>query len=78
MTNGSIGNLAEEILNEVKKENLVKLAEYRIFKNAAEHAPAETEIGQLLQKVASLLRSHSDNVTVGDVESFLGELRDAN
>lgn len=77
MANGSIGTLAEEVLNEVKKTNLVKLAEYRILKNASERQPAKTEMGRLLQKVASLLRSKSDDVTVDDVASFVKELNNA-
>lgn len=76
--NGSIGTLAEEVLSEVKSNQLLKFAEVNILKTASEHPPAQTEIGQLLQKVASALRSKSDELTVGDVESFLGSITNAN
>jgi len=77
MPNGSIGNLAQQVLDEVKANNLVKLAEHQILQNVSGQQPATTEIGQLLQKVAGLLRSKSSNVTVGDVGDFLEELNHA-
>jgi hypothetical protein len=77
MAAGSIGSLAQEVLNEVRKDNLMKVAEHQILKTASSRTPATTEIGQLLQKVANRLRSKSDEVTVGDVENFLRELSDA-
>lgn len=77
MSAGSIGALAQEVLDEVRKTNLVKVAERQILKTASSKTPAKTEIGQLLQKVASRLRSKSDEVTVGDVEDFVREVSNA-
>lgn len=78
MSNGSIGRLAEEVLNEVRAQSTVKLAEQQILKHASESPPAKTDVGQLLQKVARNLRSKSDDLTLGDVEDFFEEVARAN
>lgn len=70
---GEIGRLAEEVLAQVKGENLVKLAEYRALRNAEAQPTASTPLGQAMLKLAEIVRSTSDDVSVADVQNFLKE-----
>jgi hypothetical protein len=70
----SIGNLAEQVLQEVRGAKLTKLAERNIIKDAAENPPAQTALGKELVKVAASLRAsaaESDDVTVAEVQEFV-------
>jgi len=71
----SIGNLAEEVLQEVKSDKLVKIAQYKMLKEAK--PVMRTQIGKTLMKLATDLRTAPDDVTVGDLERFLAEADDA-
>jgi hypothetical protein len=72
--NGSIGKLAEEVVQEVKNLKLEKLAEFKKTAADASHPKLETEIGAALQKLAADLRSKSNVVTVSDVVNFVNEV----
>jgi proline dehydrogenase len=69
---GSIGLLAEEILDEVKNAKLTKLAEHQMIREACEHRPPQTELGKQLVKLAADLRTQSDEVSVDDLQRFVG------
>lgn len=71
---GSIGTLAEEIVESVKQNALIKIAQHEVVKEASQNSVPKTEIGKLLLKVASDLRRESEDVTVADVKSFLDEV----
>jgi hypothetical protein len=76
-TKGSIGTLAEQIVNEVKSESLTKLAQTEFVKVAEKAPNPKTAVGQLLHKIAADLRASSgsdDAVTIGDVKEFLREV----
>jgi hypothetical protein len=67
----SIGNLAEQVLNEVKSDKLVKLAQYKVLKEAQVKPRMRTEVGQALMKLAEELRNAPEDITMGDLEDFL-------
>ena len=69
---GSIGNLAEQVLEEVRSEKLVKLAQVQTVDVDGKKPRMRTEIGKALYKAAQALRSGDTEVTVGDVEDFVG------
>ncbi len=71
----SIGNLAEEVLQEVKSDKLVKIAQYKMLKEAK--PVMRTQIGRTLMKLATDLRNAPDDVTVGDLERFIAEADNA-
>ena len=69
----NIAAVSDEILAEIEQGERTKLAEV-----TAAHAavPAyETEIGELLHKVAEDLRAVPVRVTYNDLDMFLGERR---
>jgi hypothetical protein len=68
---GSIGLLAEEILDEVKNAKLTKLAEHQMIKEACEHRPPQTELGKQLVKLSVELRAQAGEVTVDDLQKFV-------
>ncbi len=72
--NGSIGKLAEDVVNEVKNLKLEKLAEHKKEAAAASRPKLETQIGAALQKLAEDLHSKSNDVTVSDVTDFVNEV----
>lgn len=74
---GSIGYIAEQVLQEVKSEKLVKIAQHQMVKEAQEKPVMHTEIGKTLMKLAEDLRDDSEGVTVGEFESFISEANDA-
>ena len=71
---GTIGKLAEQIVEDVKQNALTKIAQHEVVREASRNPAPKTEIGKLLHKVAQDLRSKSDDVTVGDVQNFLDEV----
>ena len=71
---GSIGNLAEQVLREVRSGELTKLAQHEILRDTERTPKLETEIGKALYKAAQELRNNPDEITVSDVEEFLGVL----
>lgn len=72
--NGSIGQLAEKIVDEVKQNALTKIAQYEVVKEASKRPNPQTEIGKRLLKLAVDLREISEDVTVKDVQNFLKEV----
>jgi len=67
---GSIGKIAEEVLDQVKHNKLVKLAQHQAFKEI-EKAP-KTELGSLLKKMAMLMRNNlQDDITVEELSRFV-------
>ena len=68
---GSIGDLAEQVLREVKSDKLVKLAQYKVLKEAQEKPKMRTKVGQALMKLAEELRNEPEDITIGDLEDFL-------
>ena len=68
---GEIGRLAEEVLAHIKGENLVKLAEYKILRDACAQPTANTPLGQAMLKLAEVVRSKPDDLSVADVQDFL-------
>jgi len=71
---GSIGNIAEQILAEVKQEALTKIAQRDFVKVASQRPHRGTVIGQQLAKLAEELRASEKDVTVADVQNFLAEV----
>lgn len=74
---GSIGELAEQVLQEVKSEKIVKLAQHRILKEAQAKPVMHTKVGKTLMKLAADLRSEPTDLTVSDVENFVNEAGNA-
>jgi len=69
----NIAAVSDEILAEIEHGEQIKLAEV-----AAVRAPVpayETEVGELLHKVAEDLRAVPVQVTYNDLDMFLGEQR---
>jgi len=73
---GSISQIADAVLTEVKSNQLTKLAAHEIVRNAGP-APARTDLGSALQKLAAELRFGALDVTVEDVQNFVTEVDDA-
>lgn len=69
----TIGQLAEQILDEVKKEALVKIAQREVVKEASKRPNLKTDVGKLLHKFAEELRNAPQDVSVQDVKDFLKE-----
>ncbi len=73
---GSIGQLADELVREVKAGKLVKLAEHQILEEAEMKVAANTELGRSLLKLATALRSKSgDNVSMNELKAFLSGIQ---
>jgi len=73
---GSIGQLAENIVNQVKSEKLTKIAEYQLIKQASTEPP-KTEIGRTLAKLAEEVRTQKLGISLEDLNSFLTEVSNA-
>lgn len=71
---GAIGKLAEEIVESVKQNALLKIAQHKVVKEASQKPHLKTEVGRLLHKMAQDLRSKSADVTVAEVQEFLDEV----
>lgn len=68
---GSIGKLAEQVLQEVKEGNLVKLAEYRMVKEACEKPTTRHPFSTALVKLAEILRRKTPDVSIEELKGFL-------
>lgn len=74
MATGSIGILAEQILEEVRATS-VKTAEQEIVKEASARIP-KTELGLALKKLAALVRETKDvNVSMGELQDFVKRMQ---
>jgi hypothetical protein len=67
----NIATVSDEILAEIERGEQVKLAALDAERAAV--PVYETEIGELLHKVAEDLRAVPDQVTYNDLDMFLGE-----
>lgn len=72
--NGAIGKMAEQIVEEVRQNALLKIAQHEVVKEASTRPNPKTEIGKLLHKFAAEIRSVRGDVTVADVKKFLAEV----
>lgn len=73
---GSIGQLAEQVVAEVKAGALTKLAEHEILNEVETRNAAQTDLGKAMLKLATALRGKaSSDVTVDDLKSFIEGLR---
>ena len=69
--NGTIGTLAEQVLQEVKQGSLIKLAEYRMVKEALERPTARHPFARALLKLAEVLRRKNADVSIEDLQEFM-------
>ncbi len=69
--NGTIGTLAEQVLHEVKQGSLVKLAEYRMVKEALDRPAAQHPFAKALLKLAEVLRRKNADVSIDDLQEFM-------
>lgn len=74
---GSIGKLAEQVLQEIRSDKIVKLAQYQMIKEAQEKPRMHTEIGRVMMKLAEDLRGEFGDVTVSEFENFINEADNA-
>lgn len=68
---GTIGNLAEQVLEEVRGAKLMKLAQAKTVSTDSLKPNMRTEIGKALYKAAQALRDEDSPITIGDVEKFV-------
>jgi hypothetical protein len=74
---GSIGEIAEQVLEEVRSSKLTKLAQHEILKEAQAKPVVRTEVGKLLMKLAEEVKSGSADITTEDLETFLSGVSNA-
>jgi len=73
---GSIGQIAEEVLQEVRDGKLTKLAEHVIVEEAEKKAAAQTPLGKAALKLASVIRSNANSdVTVNELKQFVDRIQ---
>jgi nitrogenase subunit NifH len=72
MTYPSISDIATQVIREVRAEETVKTAEAQILQGAVTPAPPETDLAANLRKLAHECRQQSDDITVEDLQEFLG------
>lgn len=73
---GSIGQLADELIREVKAGKLVKLAEHQLLKEAETKVTARTELGSALLKLGAALRSKPGiQVSMDDLKTLLSGIK---
>jgi hypothetical protein len=68
----SIKDIASQVLREVRAEDQVKTAEVQILRGTLAPAPAETVLAGDLRKLAHECRQQSDDITLADLQEFLG------
>ena len=68
----SIHDIASQVLREVRAEDQVKIAEAQILRSAVTPAPPETDLAGTLRKLAHECRQQSDDITLADLQEFLG------
>lgn len=74
---GSIGEIAEQVLDEVRSSKLTKLAQHKVLKEAGSKPIIRTEVGKLLLKLAEEVRHGSTDITAEDLDAFLSGVGDA-
>lgn len=74
---GSIGEIAEQVLEEVRNSKLTKLAQHEILKEAQAKPVVRTEVGKLLMKLAEEVKAGSTDITTEDLETFLSGVSNA-
>lgn len=72
---GSIGQLAEQVLAEVKSGAMTKIAEVQLLNQAEETAKVQTELGKSMMKLAASLRSKTSSISMDELKNFLWGLR---
>jgi hypothetical protein len=72
---GSIGQLAEQVLAEVKSGAMTKIAEVQILNLAEETARVQTVLGKSMVKLATSLRSKTSGISMDELKNFLWGLR---
>lgn len=68
---GSVGEIAEKVLAEVRSAKLTKLAEHQMVKEASEKPRMQTPVGQALLKLAEDIKAQRIEVTDEDLEKFV-------
>lgn len=68
----SIQDIASQVLRDVRAENQVKTAEIQILRGAVTPALPETDLAGNLRKLAHECRQQSDDITLADLQEFLG------
>jgi hypothetical protein len=74
---GSIGEIAEQVVAEVRSSKLTKLAQHQTLKEAQSQPVVRTSVGKLLMKLAEDVKHGSTDITTEDLESFLSGVSDA-
>lgn len=74
---GSIGDIAEQVLEEVRSAKLTKLAQHHILKEAETKPAVQTEIGKFLLKLSEEIRNDTLDITTQDLENFLNGVKHA-
>ena len=72
----TIGDIAQEVLDEVRSSKLTKLAELEVLKNASA-ADHKNEIARTLHKLAMEVRANKIDVSVEDVVGLAREIVNA-
>lgn len=73
---GSIGQLAEQVVAEIKAGAMTKLAEHEILDEAETRNTARTDLSKAMLKLATTLRSKAPNdITINELKSFIEGLR---
>jgi len=68
---GSIGVIAEQLLEEVRNGALTKIAEVEMLKTAEAKGVTRTEVGSALKKLAVALRSKNSHISMDELRTFL-------
>jgi hypothetical protein len=66
----SLATVSAEILAEVEAEERVKVAELAVVRNSVPRF--RSDLGELLRKVAEVLRASTDELTYDDLDRFVG------
>ena len=67
----SISEIADQVVREVRAEDQVKTAEVQILRGTMTPALPETDLGADLRKLAADCRTHSEDITIEDLQEFL-------
>jgi len=74
---GSIGDIAEQVLEEVRSSKLTKVAQYEILKEEESKPRARTKVGKLLLKLSEDVRLGNEDITVEELDAFVTGVQDA-
>ena len=72
-----IGDIAEQVLEEVRSANLTKIAEHEVIQAEGRKPRPKTALGAALLKCAEDLRSMNEDITVEELQGFLGRVQNA-